>query len=346
MKSHANIPVFIPHLGCPNQCVFCNQRTISGVTEFKAESVRDIIDSALLTLNGVKEVEIAFFGGSFTGIDRSLMISLLEIANEYIDSGRVQSIRCSTRPDYIDKEIIGILKKYRVNTVELGLQSVSDEVLLLTKRGHGSSDEAHACKLITDAGISLVGQMMIGLPGSTLETELETARFIINAGAKAARIYPTVVFHETELAEMARAGIYQPIALNEAVERSGAVFEELYSAGVEVIRIGLCSSENLFSDKTYFTGPNHAALGELVLGEFFLRRIRKELLSRNISGKTVEINVAPSSLSKAVGQKKINKEKLSAEFSSRIIFKGNDELSDYDFFVKVVEAKERKKRCT
>ena len=342
MKPHINIPVFIPHLGCPNQCVFCNQRAISGVKEFKAESVREIIDTALTTVRDDQEAEIAFFGGSFTGIERSLMISLLEIAKEYIDSDKVKSIRLSTRPDYIDEEIIEILKKYGVKTVELGLQSSSQEVLSLSKRGHGFEEEEKACRMILESGIELVGQMMIGLPASTLEKELETAEFIIKAGAQGARIYPTVVFYETELCDMAKTGIYEPLSLEDAVERCAAVFEKFYEAGVQVIRIGLHASENLSSEDSYYAGPNHAALGELVLNEFFYKRILRELENLDTQGKTVRISVAPGALSKAVGQKQINKKRLTADKAAEVIFKESNELSDYDFFVEITE---RKQRC-
>lgn len=339
MKPHVNIPVFIPHLGCPNQCVFCNQRAISGVSEFKAESVIEIIDEALSTVDASQEAEIAFFGGSFTGIDRNLMISLLEIAKKYIDAGRVASIRLSTRPDYINEEIINILKKYGVKTVELGLQSISDDVLLLTKRGHGFKEEADACRMIVESGIELVGQMMIGLPGSSLEKELECADFIIKSGARGARIYPTVVFYETELCEMAKAGIYEPISTDEAVIRCAAVFEKFYEAGVSVIRIGLHSSENLTSSSSCYAGPNHPALGELVINEFFYKRISRELSKYETKDKTVTVSVARGALSKAVGQKQKNKKRLAAELSAEVIFSESDELSNYDFFVKMTERK-------
>ena len=170
MKKHANIPIFIPHLGCPNQCVFCNQRSISGVDEFNPESVTDIIESALATIGEGVDVEIAFFGGSFTGIDRPLMIRLLEIANSYLVSGKISGIRCSTRPDYISREILDELKKYGMTVIELGLQSIDDSVLSLTKRGHTSDSAMRACKMIKERGFDLIGQMMIGLPDSTLES--------------------------------------------------------------------------------------------------------------------------------------------------------------------------------
>jgi histone acetyltransferase (RNA polymerase elongator complex component) len=161
MKKHKNIPIFIPHLGCPNQCVFCNQRTISGHFGFDITTLRSTIDEALSTISADTETEIAFFGGSFTGIDRELMINLLSIANEYIDRGKVNSIRCSTRPDYINDEILDILKKYRVKTIELGLQGISEGVLSITKRGHSFLDEEKACTMIVERGFNLIGQMMI-----------------------------------------------------------------------------------------------------------------------------------------------------------------------------------------
>lgn len=305
---HVNIPVFIPHLGCPNQCVFCNQRFISGVREFDSEDLVGIIENSLSTVSKDDFVEIAFFGGSFTGIDRSLMIKLLEIADKYVESGAVKSIRCSTRPDYIDEEIIDILKKYHVNVVELGLQSVSDRVLYETKRNHTFADEVRACKMITDAGIRLVGQMMIGLPFSTAEDELETAKFIINSGAEAARVYPTVVFRETELCEMTSLGIYKPLSLDDAVVRCARVVSEFRKAGIQVIRIGLCSSDNLSSENSYFAGPNHPALGELVENQIYFEKIFNFAKNFNLDEESVLcVKVPFGDLSKAVGQKKRNK---------------------------------------
>ncbi len=305
---HINIPVFIPHLGCPNQCVFCNQRSISGVTEFKPGSVRRIIEDALSTVNDDDFTEIAFFGGSFTGIDRSLMLSLLEIADSYVKSGRVKSIRCSTRPDYIDEEIIDILTSHSVRVVELGLQTTSDKILHLTKRNHSFVDEVRACKLIKNAGLTLVGQMMIGLPGSTLDDEIKTAEFIISSGASAARVYPTVVFHETELKSMAESGIYDPINLDDAVHRSAEVVKLFRTCGVDVIRIGLCASDNLVSEETYYAGPNHPALGELVENKIYFDRITERVLGMRLDANSViYIKIAHGELSKAVGQKKRNK---------------------------------------
>ena len=305
---HVNIPIFIPHLGCPNQCVFCNQRTISGVTEFDPKGVSRTIDDVLSTLSQDDEVEIAFFGGSFTGIDRDLMIELLEIAHSYITRGAVSSIRCSTRPDYIDADILEILKKYGVKVIELGLQSASDSVLSRSKRGHDRAVAERASRMIVDAGFTLVGQMMIGLPGSDLDSELDTAEFIISVGARAARIYPTVVFRDTELCAMAERGEYEPLQLWDAVNRSAEVLRRFVNAGIEVIRIGLCSSENLSSNTTYHSGPNHSAIGELVENEFYFKIIYAEASAMELSRDDILIiKVSRGSTSKAVGQKRRNK---------------------------------------
>ena len=312
MKKHINIPLFIPHLGCPNQCVFCNQRAISGVCEFDPERVRDIIDESLATKSEDATAEIAFFGGSFTGIDRELMIRLLSIAKEYVDKGLVKSLRCSTRPDYINDEILDILEKYSVSVIELGLQTASDEILIKTKRGHTFFDEESAVKLITSRGFTLVGQMMIGLPGSTLEDEIKCAEFIINSGAKYARIYPTVVFRDTELYSMTERGEYTPLALEEAVERSAVILSLLRENGVKVIRVGLCASENLVSEKTYFAGPNHPALGELVENRVYLNKMEK-LINENYKEKpnTVEFLIPKGARSKVIGQRQCNIKRLS-----------------------------------
>lgn len=315
MSTHANIPIFIPHLGCNNQCVFCNQRSISGVARFDPSKVKDIIEDALLTVGSDREVEIAFFGGSFTGIDRDLMIYLLELAYSYVQGGRVKSIRCSTRPDYINNEILDILEKYGVRVIELGLQSADDSVLTATRRGHSFEDERAACELIVSRGFTLVGQMMIGLPLSSRESELKTADFIISTGAKAARIYPTVVFHDTELCKMAKNGIYEPLSIEDAVRRSALVMKRFVDAGVDVIRIGLHSSENLQSDSTYYSGPNHPALGELVINELYYELIKNELckLGKEYSG-DVKVTVTRGFLSKAIGQKRRNLLKLKENF--------------------------------
>ncbi len=310
MKKHANVPIFIPHLGCPNDCVFCNQRSISGHMSFDENKVRDEIDQALDSIERIGEIEhieIAFFGGSFTGIDRSLMIYLLETADEYIKAGRAHSIRLSTRPDYIDEEILNILEKYGVGTIELGLQSMCDEVLMKSRRGHDSDTAEKACKMIKKRGFSLIGQMMIGLPASDIKKELETAEKICSLGADGARIYPTVIFYNTELCEMARRGEYTPLSNEEAVVRAKEVIKLLDKNGVPCIRVGLCASENLSSEDEVYGGANHSAIGELAMGEVFYDKMCSLLDGLSDEGeKNIVFFVPKGATSKAVGQKKRN----------------------------------------
>lgn len=313
-KKHVNIPIFIPHLGCPNACVFCNQHTISGHGEFRIENVEREIDEALATVGEEVEAEIAFFGGSFTGIDRSLMISLLELAQSYVRLGRVESIRLSTRPDYINEEIISILSSYSVRTVELGLQSLDDGVLFASRRGHDISCAERACRMLKSAGFELIGQMMIGLPQSTAEKEIFTARRICELGADGARVYPTVVFADTELSAMLARGAYSPLNTEDAVERTKNVLDIFDAARVPCIRVGLCASENLRDCSVAIAGATHAAIGEMAMSALYLERICAELDRRGIWGGGVRIFVARGAVSKAVGQKRANKSKICEKY--------------------------------
>ena len=305
-KRHVNIPIFIPHMGCPNNCVFCNQHTISGHGEFELERAEREIDEALATISEDAPTEIAFFGGSFTGIDRELMVSLLELAESYVKKGRVECIRLSTRPDYIDSEILGILSRYSVRTVELGLQSLDERVLIASRRGHSVECAERACRQIKEAGFELIGQMMIGLPCSTPESERMTAERICALGADGARVYPTVVFAETELAEMMASGRYTPLALEDAVKRTAGVLDIFDRAGVPCIRVGLCASENLSDASKAIAGANHAAIGELAMNELYLTRICRELDGLGAKGGGLTVFVSRGSTSKAVGQKRRN----------------------------------------
>jgi len=332
-NTHVNIPVFIPHLGCPNMCVFCNQRAISGVCSFIPNSTRQTIEEVLSTTehDGVTR-EIAFFGGSFTGIERELMITLLDLAEEYVKCGKVSGIRMSTRPDYIDEEIIHILKKYTISAVELGIQSFSNQVLVMSKRGHTAHQSEKAMHMLKEAGFQTVGQMMIGLPGATLSDEIECAKKIVSLGASAARIYPTVVFRETELCEMTERGDYTPLGVDEAVERSAAVLEIFEKNNVECLRIGLCESENLHSAESYVAGPNHPSLGELVYGEVYYRSICTELEKNHLNKlETLIINVPIGDISKAIGQKKRNKIRIKNKYNIKNVkFIENRALTRYN----------------
>jgi histone acetyltransferase (RNA polymerase elongator complex component) len=271
------------------------------------------------------------------------MVGLLEIADEYVKAGRVRSVRCSTRPDYINDEILSILKKYSVSVIELGLQSTSERVLNATRRGHGFEDEARATALIKQYGFLLGGQMMIGLPESSPEDEIRTAEFIVKSGCDMARIYPTVVFRDTELCDMSRGGSYTPLDIDTAISRSYSAFRVLVDGGVDVIRIGLCDSESLHSDSTYFAGPNHPALGEMVINRFYLEKIKEgiNVFSQNET-KYVNVYVPRGHMSKAVGQNKRNKTILKELFSDiKFKFSELDTLSEYELLLE----KDGKKIC-
>lgn len=321
MSRHINIPIFIPHEGCPNTCVFCNQCDITGENQKADRDISVEIDTALSTYEGsCEDAEIAFFGGSFTGIDRKTMIKLLECAYRYIVSGKVASIRLSTRPDYIDKEILSILRSYGVTDIELGLQSMKDEVLSASKRGHTALAAEHACALIKESGFKLAGQMMIGLPHSSVQDEIYTAEKICEMGCDAARIYPTVVFKNTELYRMACRGEYTPLSLDESVERSADALEVFIKNGVTLLRIGLQSGESLSSADKVYAGANHSSVGELVYGEYYYRQILRLLgKERNTKVNNIKIFCAEGEQSKVAGLNKKNKLRLLKVYPEAVI---------------------------
>lgn len=326
---HVNIPVFIPHLGCPHDCVFCNQRIISGTEEFHPGSVRDIIGEALSTVNDGDDCEIAFFGGSFTGIDRELMVYLLDIAESYVRKGKVSRLRCSTRPDYIDEEIVSILSRYSMKTVELGVQSMSEHVLSASSRGHSPVDTERACRLLTEGGFAVGGQMMVGLPEATAEDEVKCAEAICRMGCKEARVYPTIVFAGTALHAMTEAGLYTPLTVSEAAERTAKLLRIFESYGVKVLRVGLCESENLHSSR-YVAGPNHPAMGELCVSRVFYENLDEKIAGAGLTGSITAL-VPRGAVSKAVGQKRKNATLLKEKYGLRDIrFREDPSLTGYE----------------
>lgn len=334
-KKHINIPIFIPHLGCPNDCVFCNQRSISGKQKFDETSIRNEIERGLSTVSDA-QAEIAFFGGSFTGIDRELMIYLLKTAKDFADCGRVSSIRLSTRPDYINDEILKILSEYGVEHIELGIQSMDDSVLSAAKRGHSSEDSVKACLLVKKYGFKLIGQMMTGLPFSTPESEIQTAQKICELGADGARIYPTMVFHNTELENMMLKGVYTPPVLEDSISRTANALEVFVKNNVPVIRIGLHSGETLYEKDGISAGEYHPAMGELVEGELYYRKIKSKIGEESMRDKSLLVQVACGELSKVIGQKRKNKNRLMSEYGfSDVIFREKKDLKKYDCMIDV-----------
>ncbi len=326
---HKNIPIFIPHLGCPNDCAFCNQRRISGRTSFDPSAVEREIDEALATLPLGCQAEIAFFGGSFTGIDRGLMVRLLDIAEGYVADGRVDGIRLSTRPDYIDGEILSVLKGYTVKAVELGLQSLDDGVLVACRRGHTAYQAEEACRMVKEAGLELVGQMMTGLPAATGESEVMTAKRICALGADGARIYPTVVLRDTELHEMLLDGRYQPPSEEEAIARTADVLEVFLRYDVPVLRIGLQSSEGMTEE--HAAVGYHPAMGELVEGEIYYRRMAEILATLpETAGNRVTFRIPRGALSCVIGQKGRNRKRLCERFGlAGVKFEEGDGITEY-----------------
>ena len=336
---HVNIPIFIPHLGCPNQCIFCNQRYISGTINFDESSVDKTIEEVLSTVNDEDECEIAFFGGSFTGIDKDLMVRLLNKAQGYVDKGKIIGIRMSTRPDYINEEIISILKNYTVTFVELGIQSMNDNVLSYLKRGHTSNDTVKAAKLLNNASIKFVGQMMVGLPNATIEDEIYTAKAICDLGASGSRIYPTLVFKNTELEVITASGQYSPLSIEEAVERTASLLNVFVKHRVPCIRIGLCESDNLHSDDTYLAGPNSPSIGEMVKSRVYRDVIINKLESlKRLSTQALIIECPSGATSQVVGNKRQNIIEIKNRYGLKDIkVKENADLMQYQIKIKEKE---------
>ncbi len=317
MKQNYIIPIFVPHLGCNNQCTFCNQRSISGkLSDITPEDVEKTIEYYLKNFrNEGKNVEIAFFGGSFTGIDTKKQIELLEIANKYIQNKKVQSIRISTRPDYIDKEKLKLLKKYKVKTIELGVQSTNDYILKRCKRGHTYKDVVKASKLIRRHGFILGHQMMVGLPESTKLDELNTARDLAKLKPKIMRIYPVLVIKDTELEKEYNDGTYEPLSVNQAVERCKELCYFFAKKHIKVIRVGLqntdtISNSNKNESSQVIAGPYHETFRQLVESAICYDMIVNKIKSFNVKVKEVEIITNPKNINNVVGFKKENIKKL------------------------------------
>lgn len=322
------IPVFVPHLGCPNDCVFCNQRRISGAQEpAGVENVKNAIESAAaLPRNGAKR-QLAFYGGSFTAIPSCQQEALLGAAKEYLDRGEIDAIRLSTRPDAIDGAVLARLKRYGVETIELGAQSLCDEILLLSGRGHTAADVVNASEQIKAAGFRLILQMMTGLPGDSVERTVYTAKKIIALHPDGVRIYPTVIVRDTALYDLWQAGEYKEHTVADAVEYCAAIVPLFEAAGIPIIRLGLNPTDEL-SGGAAAGGAYHPALGELVKSRLMLYKMRGTL-NGIPAGSRVTLGVNKSRVSQAVGQHRENISRLTAEFGLKELkIRGIDEEKD------------------
>ena len=308
------IPVFVPHLGCPNDCVFCNQRRISGsLSPARPEDVAAAIDRALsLTPPGTRR-QLAFYGGSFTAIPDAEQEALLGAAQPYLERGDIASIRLSTRPDAIDGAVLARLRRYGVETVELGAQSMSDSVLALSGRGHTAADVEEASRAVKAAGFRLILQMMTGLPGSDDETDIGSARSIAALGPDGVRVYPTVIVRDTALFDLWRAGRYKEHTVEDAVRVCARIVPIFEAAGIPIIRMGLNPTEDL-SGGDAVGGAYHPALGELVRARI-MRGRAEALLEGTAPGADITLRVNPRLMSQLVGQHGANRAYLREKFA-------------------------------
>ena len=311
MARRAVLPLFIPHLGCPNECVFCDQRRISGSPlPVSGKSVSGILDRARSA--GNRGLELAFYGGSFTAIPETEQEELLGAAQPFLRDGTVSSLRVSTRPDAVDDAVIVRLRRFGVKTVELGAQSMSDHVLRICRRGHTVQDTIRASEMLRRSDLSLVLQMMTGLPGSDRSTDLETADAIVKLHPDAVRIYPTVIVRGTVLEKMWRSGEYRENTVEDAVKLCAEIVPMFEEAGIPVIRIGLNPTEELSRGEAA-GGAYHPAFGELVRSEIMFHRI-SEKLAVVPAGAEVIVVVPPKELSITIGQHRQNITRLLERF--------------------------------
>ena len=342
-KNQYIIPIFVPHLGCPNDCTFCNQKSISGQTkEVTAKDVKNIIEEYLKSFKDKDSYkEIAFFGGSFTGIKREKQEELLKEAYEYVKNKQVDSIRLSTRPDYIDKEELKFLKKYGVKTIELGVQSTNDYILKKCKRGHTFEDVKKASKLIRKYGFKLGHQMMIGLPESTKLDELKTAKDLAKLKPKIVRLYPVLVIKNTELEKDYLNKKYEPLNVTQAVERCKELYYYFSKKKITVIRMGLQNTElisNPEDEKSeVVAGPYHEAFGQLVEDSIWYDCISEKIKKINVKVKEIEIKVNPQDVNNVVGHKKENIKKLKEIYDLDTVVKTDENIKIGKFEIDVLK---------
>lgn len=332
MKKQYIIPIFVPHLGCPNDCIFCNQKAISGqknnMTKDKAKKIIDNYLENMEALDG--KIEIAFFGGSFTAIDEKIQEELLETAYEYIEKGKVESIRISTRPDAINKQILKRLKKYKVKTIELGVQSANDYILHRANRGHNFEDVKKASKLIRRYRFNLGHQMMVGLPESTKIDELNTAKELIKLKPKMVRIYPVLVVKNTRLEEEYKKGVYEPLSLVQAVEICKELVRMFADKKIDVIRVGLQNTDEITEPSEeksqVVAGPYHPAFRQLVESALWYDSIVGKIKKLNVKVKEVEVTVNPFDSNSVIGHKKENVKKLKELYDVDLVLKQDENI--------------------
>lgn len=319
------IPIFIPFLGCPHDCAFCNQVKITNYRDkADSDSIRKQIEDYFAYFKDKESPkEIAFYGGSFTGLPYETMVSYLEIANEYKKKGIIDRIRLSTRPDYINNSILDCLKSYHVDTIELGIQSFDDEVLSANERGHSAFDSKRASELIKEYGFTLGHQIMPGLYKDSREKIIKTALESARIKPDIARIYPTLVIKDTKLEKLYQGGIYQPLSLEEAVEISAEVLMIFTYKNIKVIRIGLQPTDNINEGRDVVAGPFHAAMRQLVESYIYRIYLEEVIKKENLSG-DVLIHAKAKDISLIAGNKKSNKKYFYDKYKIKMAFESDN----------------------
>lgn len=346
MKKQYIIPIFVPHLGCPNDCIFCNQKSISGQKkQITKEETKKIIDNYLESIkNEDAKIEIAFYGGSFTAIEKEKQEELLEIAYQYVKEGKIESIRVSTRPDAINKEVLKRLKKYKVKTIELGVQSSNDYILEKARRGHTFEDVKKASKMIRWNGFNLGHQMMVGLPESTRIDEINTAKALIKLKPKMVRIYPVLVVKNTKLEREYEKGNYEPLPLVQAVETCKELVRMFADKKIEVIRIGLQNTEEISEpgskQSEVVAGPYHPAFRQLVESGMWYDAIVEKIKKLNVKVKEVEVTVNPIDANNVIGHKKENVQKLKDIYDVDLILKQDKSIKQGKSKIEIIKTYE------
>ena len=342
LKKEYIIPIFVPHLGCKQCCTFCDQKTISGETkQVTADDVRNTIEYYLKNFKNDNYVEVAFFGGSFTAIPIEKQKELLEAVQPYLKEKKVDSIRLSTRPDAIDKNILKMLRKYHVKTIELGVQSSNNYILERCKRGHTFEDVKKASKLIRKYRFKLGHQMMVGLPESSEKDDIKTAEDIIKLKPKLVRIYPVLVIKGTGLEREYRSKEFTPLTVGQAVERCKEILRLFAKKKIQVIRIGLQNTETIADpknkDSEVVSGPYHPAFGQLVEDSIWYDKIVYEIKKINAKVIRVEIEANSQDINNIVGHKKENINKLKDTYAVITTVKTNNSIKPGKFKLNVLK---------
>ena len=339
MKSHAIIPIFIPHKGCPNACVFCDQKKLTKCEEpALASDISKHIEKFLSTLSGrnISIIEAAFFGGSFTGIPLLQQSEYLEVVSFYKRSGKIDKIHLSTRPDYINDEVLSNLKRYGADIIELGVQSFDDEVLLMSNRGHKSDVVYESCRMIKDFGFELGLQLMIGLPGDTPEKDIYSANELVKTKPEIARLYPTVVIEGTGLHRMYLAGEYTPPTLDESIKITKEMYKIISAAGINLIRVGLKNPGAVVSNNF------HPSFRQLVESEIAKESLEELLCAANFSpGAAVQFKSGKKSFSNMTGYQKSNRKYFAQKYPGyKFTYEINEDVPDGKYVVSNIVAEQ------